>query len=118
MKVKKINFLLLSGIISFLMLGFANMNPSNVNGSVPAGGQSYIITPSQSSYIFAFSTNSTAQTISLRVTPTNGDPEIKKYCFYTKNCQMNLSGYSFDTSSDYYIYAGANVAGYILFEEQ
>lgn len=118
MRVNKINSVFLSVFVSFLLMGFALMYPSNVSGPVSAGGQSYTITPSQADYIFAFSTITQAETISLRVTPTNGDPEIKKFCFYTTSCQMDLSSYNFNTSSNYYIFAGANVAGNILFEEQ
>ncbi|MFY0698868.1 MAG: hypothetical protein JXR11_13500 [Balneola sp.] len=103
-------------LVSVLFLGFAFTYPSNLSQSVNPDG-SFYVTPSQSSYFFSFSSSVQSDVIHLRVTPTNGDPELKEYCFDAKNCSLDLSNYSFDTSSDYIIYAGAGNGGYFIFEE-
>ncbi len=104
-------------LVSSLLFGFAFMNPDSASGPTN-NSTSHLITPSQARYMFAASTSSQSDVIALRVTPLNGDPEIKKYCHYATSCQMDLSGYNFDTSSDYYIFAGSTQSGYFLFEPQ
>ncbi|WP_020402513.1 hypothetical protein [Gracilimonas tropica] len=109
--------LIIPSILSVFFLALASY-PSMIGTNVDAPGESFYVSPMSEGYMFSFDTYGVqAETISLRVTPLNGDPEIKTYCFYETSCTMDLSNYDFDTSSDYIIWAGATgTSGYLFFE--
>lgn len=113
--MRKIAYLLLLIIVSVLLIGAGRMYPSMIGATVPAGGSSFNVTPTSTNYIFAFSADQSVSVISMRITPTNQDPEYKKWCYNTRSCE--ITDYNYDTSQDYIIYAGASgVGGYLLWE--
>ncbi len=114
---KKISVIFVSLLVAFVFMGFAVLHPSNLGKNVNPNG-SFYVTPSQSKYVFSLSSQTQSSIIALRVTPLNGDPEIKEWCYNSSSCSMDLSSYNFDTSSDYIIFAHADNGGYFIFEEQ
>ena len=110
--MKKIAHIILLLIAPILLLGAGMMYPSSL-GTTTLG--SHYVSPSDTKYIFSVSLDATVPVIAMRITPTNGDPEEKHWCFDTNACSLN--SYTYDTSEDYIIYAsGGTTTGYLLWE--